>query len=84
MLIAGALAAEQRAIVAHSASYGFGRPRISKAPAGAAENKFDFTRNLSPHPGLEHIFVDAFPRLSPWATTARHSVTDTNQLARHL
>lgn len=38
MLIAGDLAAEQRAIVAHSASYGSDRPHISQAPAGAADN----------------------------------------------
>src|SRR5258706_12347817 len=38
MLIAGALATEQRTVVAHSASYGICRPRISKAPAGAEEN----------------------------------------------
>ncbi len=31
-------AAERRTIVAHSASYGSGRPRISKAPAGAEED----------------------------------------------
>ncbi|HEY1663161.1 MAG TPA: hypothetical protein VGI03_12145 [Verrucomicrobiae bacterium] len=34
----GDLAAEQRAIVAHSASYGYRRPYVSKAPAGAIEN----------------------------------------------
>jgi hypothetical protein len=38
MLIASALAAEQRAIVAHSASYGFSRPQTHQAPAGAKEN----------------------------------------------
>jgi len=38
MLIASALAAEQRTIVAHSASYGFSRPQIHQAPAGAKEN----------------------------------------------
>jgi hypothetical protein len=38
ILIAGALAAEQRAIVAHSASYGFNRPQTHQAPAGAKEN----------------------------------------------
>jgi hypothetical protein len=128
MLIAGALAAEQRAIVAHSASYGLGRPRILKAPAGAAdgcfidtniffrairrlngtgqfshsvsygfgcphvfpapagaaENQFDSTRNLPLHPGRGNIFGNACPRLSPWATTVRHSVADTNQFARQL
>ena len=38
MLTAGALAAEQRTIVAHSASYGFSRPQTHQAPAGAKEN----------------------------------------------
>jgi hypothetical protein len=38
MLIAGDLAAELRAIVAHSASYGFNRPHIFQATAGATEN----------------------------------------------
>jgi hypothetical protein len=38
MLIAGALAAEQRTVVAHSASYGICDHRISKAPVGAEEN----------------------------------------------
>ena len=38
MLIAGELAAEQRAIVAHSASYGKPCHQISQAPAGAKEN----------------------------------------------
>ena len=38
MLIAGNLAAEQRAIVAHSASYGKPCHQISQAPAGAKEN----------------------------------------------
>jgi len=40
MLIAGALAAEQRTIVAHSASYGFDCPQTHQAPAGAKENYF--------------------------------------------
>jgi hypothetical protein len=34
------LAAEQRATVAHGASHGFGQTHISKAPDGAAENRF--------------------------------------------
>jgi hypothetical protein len=37
MLIAGALAAEQRTVVAHSASYGFSRPQTHQAPVGAKE-----------------------------------------------
>ena len=54
------LAAEQRAVVAHSASYGFDRPRISQAPAGATEN-----HDLKPHffrpvRGLNH-FADIVP-----------------------
>jgi len=35
MLIAGKVAAEQRAAVAHSTSYGVDRPQTLKAPAGA-------------------------------------------------
>jgi len=38
VLIAGALAAEQRPVVAHSASYGLVRPKNVQAPAGAKEN----------------------------------------------
>jgi len=38
MLIAGVLAAEQRTIVAHSASYGKPCSQIFQAPAGAKEN----------------------------------------------
>jgi hypothetical protein len=74
MLIAGNSAAEQRAIVAHSASYGFNRMPNLKAPAGATENhgsKFPF---LPPHPGLEFVLETIFPRLAPWATIVRHSV----------
>ncbi len=54
------LAAEQRAIVAHSASYGSGHPQISQAPAGAAENHFELCPNLSPHPELGK-FLDIVP-----------------------
>jgi hypothetical protein len=60
MLIAVEIAAEQRAIVAHSASYGFGRPQIFPAPAGAEENHLDSPKNLSPHPGLKY-FHQCFP-----------------------
>ena len=61
MLIAVEIAAEQRAIVAHSVSYGFGRSQISPAPAGAEENHLDSSKNLSPHPGLKSIFDQRFP-----------------------
>ena len=48
MLIAGeasgALAAEQRTVVAHSASYGFNRPQTHQAPVGAKENYFIATQ----------------------------------------
>ena len=47
------LAAEQRATVAHGASYGFGQTHISKAPDGAAENRFEMRLDLPPRPGLE-------------------------------
>ena len=53
MLIAVEIAAEQRAVVAHSASYGVGRSQIFPAPAGAEENQLDSHKNLSPQPGLE-------------------------------
>jgi hypothetical protein len=76
MLIAVGIAAEQRTIVAHSASYGFDRPQIFPAPAGAEENQLDPPKNLSPHPGLKNILTNAFPRLSPWAIAARHSVAE--------
>ena len=55
MLTSNEIAAEQRAIVAHSASYGVGRPQIFPAPAGAEENHLDSPKILSPHPGLEFI-----------------------------
>jgi hypothetical protein len=47
--IAAKSAAEQRTIVAHSASYGFGPPPVSQAPAGATEShgsKFHFSRPI--------------------------------------
>jgi hypothetical protein len=61
MLIAVEIAAEQRATVAHSASYGFSRPQIFPAPAGAEENHLDSPKNLSPHPGRKSIFDQSFP-----------------------
>jgi hypothetical protein len=61
MLTSNGIATEQRATVAHSASYGFGRPQIFPAPAGAEENQLDSPRNLSPHPGLKSIFVQRLP-----------------------
>jgi hypothetical protein len=76
MLIASALAAEQRAIVAHSASYGSGRPQISKAPAGATENRRSTTHFFRPVRGLNY-FADIVPTVSPGATIARHSVAKT-------
>jgi hypothetical protein len=59
MLVVGNSAAEQRLVVAHSVSYGFGRPKGSKAPAGATEKYF--------------VLGTMFPRLSPWATIVRRS-----------
>jgi hypothetical protein len=73
VLIADKEAAEQRAAIAHSASYGFGYPQISEAPAGAGENCPTTNPFLSPRPGLEQI-SNPSPRLTPWATFARHSV----------
>ena len=61
MLTSNEIAAEQRAIVAHSASYGFGRAQIFPAPAGAEENHLDSSKILSPHPGLKSIFDQRFP-----------------------
>ncbi|HEY5297114.1 MAG TPA: hypothetical protein VIK59_04250 [Verrucomicrobiae bacterium] len=75
-LIAGALAAEQRTVVAHSASYGFSRPQIFQAPAGATENHHSTTHFFRPIRGLNY-FADIIPTVSPWATIARHSVTET-------
>ena len=61
MLIAGALAAEQRPAVAHSASYGFNRPRTHQAPAGARENHHSTTHFVRPVRGLNR-FANTFPR----------------------
>ena len=61
ILIVGETAAEQRAIVAHSASYGVGRPQVFPAPAGAAENQLDSSKILSPYPGLKSIFDQRLP-----------------------
>jgi hypothetical protein len=58
--IAGALAAEQRAIVAHSASYGSGRQQISQAPAGATENHRATIHFFRPIRGLIS-FADTVP-----------------------
>jgi hypothetical protein len=55
MLIAGDLAAEQRAIVAHSASYGSDCPHISQAPAEATENHGSKTRFFRPCRGLNYF-----------------------------
>ncbi len=73
MLIAGALAAEQRTIVAHSASYGFNHPQISKAPAGATENHRSTTRFFRPIRGLNRFTTRShgchrglLSRATPW------------------
>jgi hypothetical protein len=76
MLIAGDLAAEQRAIVAHSASYGSDRPQISQAPAGGVRKPRFNTSFLSPHPGLESFVRTSFPQFALWATIIRHSVAE--------
>jgi len=55
MLIAGDLAAEQRAIVAHSASHGSDCPHISQAPAGATENQGSITHFFRPIRGLNRF-----------------------------
>jgi hypothetical protein len=60
MLIGGDLAAEQRAIVAHSASYGFNRPHFSQAPAGAKENHGSISHFFRPIRGLS-CFLHAVP-----------------------
>ena len=52
MLIAGEIAAEQRATVAHSATYGSNRPHISQAPAGATENQGSITHFFRPIRGV--------------------------------
>jgi len=48
--IAGALAAEQRTI-------GSGRPQISQAPAGAADNHASTTHFFRPIRGLNHFTI---------------------------
>jgi hypothetical protein len=58
--IVGKRAAEQPAIVAHSASYGFSRPQISKAPAGATENHTIKIHLFRPIRGLNY-FADIVP-----------------------
>ena len=60
MLIAAALAAEQRPAVAHSASYGKPCQRISQAPAGAAENLDSTIHLFRPSRGLK-TFADTIP-----------------------
>ena len=55
MHIAFDLAAEQRAIVAHSASYGVDRPQISQAPAGATENHGSTSHFFRPIRGLNRL-----------------------------
>jgi hypothetical protein len=67
MFIAGDLAAEQRAVVAHSASYGFYRPRIFQAPAGATENHGSKTRFFRPCRGLNR-----FANTNPTVVTVGH------------
>jgi hypothetical protein len=54
-LIVGNSAAEQRLVVAHSVSYGFGRPKGSKAPAGAIESYGSTTHFFRPVRGLNHV-----------------------------
>jgi len=65
MLIAGeasgALAAEQRTVVAHSASYGKPCRRVSKAPVGATENQHSTTHFFRLIRGLNR-FANTFPR----------------------
>jgi len=61
MLITDALAAEQRATVAHSASYGSGRPQIFQAPTGATENHGSTIHFFRPLRGLNR-FANTFPR----------------------
>jgi hypothetical protein len=61
MLIASALAAEQRTVVAHGGSYGSNRSQISQAPAGATENNRSIARFFRPIRGLNH-FANTFPR----------------------
>ena len=62
MLMAGDLAAEQRTIVAHSASYGFDRRHFSQAPTGATENHGSTSRFFRPIRGLNR-FWDIIPMI---------------------
>ncbi|MDD5140748.1 MAG: hypothetical protein PHY43_10870 [Verrucomicrobiales bacterium] len=73
MLIAGALAAELRTAVAHSASYGNQCHRISQAPAGAMEIHHSITRFVRPVRGLNHFGTRShgchrglLSRATPW------------------
>lgn len=85
MLIVGEIAASQHATVAHSAGYGPGRPRISKAPAGAKENHGSKTRFFRPLRGMDYfnhliptVFIvgDCRPllRSSDYAFSVSHSI----------
>ena len=55
MLIAGVPAAERRALVAHSASYGVSRPQIFQAPAGAIDNHGSKTKFFRPIQGFNYF-----------------------------
>jgi hypothetical protein len=55
MRIAGALAAEQRTAVAHSASYGFNHPQTHQAPAGAKKDHRSITHFFRPIRGLNRL-----------------------------
>jgi hypothetical protein len=78
MLIAGALAAEQRTIVAHSASYGSSRPQIFQAPAGATENHVSTTHFFRPVRGFNYFgnrshgcHRGLLSRATPWLTKTK-------------
>ncbi len=67
-------AAEQRAVVAHSASYGLNRPPTDEAPGGAKENHFSTTHFFRPQPGQE-----LFLPIRSQGFTVGYSVAHTNQ-----
>ena len=76
------LAAEQRAGVAHSASYGL---TVSKTHKLRQERQkwALFTFFLSSRPGLELFFDRVSHGWALWATIIHHSVAEINR-ARHL
>ena len=64
------IAAEQRAIVAHSDNCGLDHPQFFQAPAGANENHRSTTNLFRPIRGLNH-----FANIVPTVVTVGHFLT---------